>query len=312
MPNFIPYTKNNLDYVLSMIGKMIYSVVGELEITAWKTTEPVPYPQRESGIQIHPKAGEKWGDLFDCAWFHFTGSIPQSAAGMPVVLILDVNGEMLVVDSQGAPLRGLTNGSSVFDFSLGKPGKRILPVAESASGGEEIDLWADAGCNDLFGNLQDNGVVKEASIAILHKEVRDLFYDFEVLLDLSKVLPPDSPRCHQILAALNTAAWILAQDASLSAALAARAALRPMLAKHGGDPSLNISAIGHAHIDLGWLWPIRETKRKGARTFATALENMDLYPDYLFGASQPQLFQWIKEDYPELYEKIKQKVMRVR
>ena len=312
MPNFIPYTKNNLDYVLSMIGKMIYSVVGELEITAWKTTEPVPYPQRESGIQIHPKAGEKWGDLFDCAWFHFTGTIPQSAAGMPVVLILDVNGEMLVVNSQGAPLRGLTNGSSVFDFSLGKPGKRILPVAESASGGEGIDLWADAGCNDLFGNLQDNGVVKDASIAILHKEVRDLFYDFEVLLDLSKVLPPDSPRCHQVLAALNTAAWSLAQDASLSGARAAREVLRPMLAKHGGDPSLNISAIGHAHIDLGWLWPIRETKRKGARTFATALENMDLYPDYLFGASQPQLFQWIKEDYPELYEKIKQKVKEGR
>ena len=85
-----------------------------------------------------------------------------------------------------------------------------------------------------------------------------------------------------------------------------------MLAKRGGDPSLNISAIGHAHIDLGWLWPIRETKRKGARTFATALENMDRYPDYLFGASQPQLFQWMKEDYPELYERIKQKVKEGR
>ena len=65
-------------------------------------------------------------------------------------------------------------------------------------------------------------------------------------------------------------------------------------------------------MDLGWLWPIRETNRKGARTFATALANMERYPDYVFGASQPQLFQWMKEDYPALYARIKQRVAEGR
>jgi alpha-mannosidase len=92
----------------------------------------------------------------------------------------------------------------------------------------------------------------------------------------------------------------------------ARARLAPLLAQKGGDPSLEISAIGHAHMDLAWLWPIRETKRKGARTFATVLDLLDRYPNYRFGASQPQYYLWMKENYPVLYEKIKEKVAEGR
>ena len=54
------------------------------------------------------------------------------------------------------------------------------------------------------------------------------------------------------------------------------------------------------HIDLAWLWPIRETIRKGARTFSTVLRMMERYPDYVFGASQPQLYAWMKQHYPPL------------
>ena len=73
-----------------------------------------------------------------------------------------------------------------------------------------------------------------------------------------------------------------------------------------------ISALGHSHIDLAWLWPLRETVRKGARTFSTALMMMEQYPDYIFGASQPQLYQWMKSYYPLLYEKIKPRVREGR
>ncbi len=73
-----------------------------------------------------------------------------------------------------------------------------------------------------------------------------------------------------------------------------------------------MSAIGHAHIDLAWLWPIRETIRKGARTFSTVLRMMERYPDYVFGASQPQLYQWMKDHYPSLYEAIKLRVAEGR
>ena len=311
MPDFKPYTTQQLNYALAKIAESIYTEVAQLEIRAWCTREPLPYAQRRSGTERRLSVGDTWGDLFDCAWFYFTGEVPATAAGQHVVLLLDVNGEMCVVDDQGVPARGLTNISSTFDLRLGKPGKRVLEVTPRALGGESVAVWADAGSNDLFGNLQESGMIKEAAIAICDDVVRALYYDFEVLFDLMKALPEDSPRYQQILTGLNDVVHLLYQGIS-EAAGDARKLLASLLGKQGGDPSLRISAVGHAHMDLAWLWPIRETIRKGARTFSTGLVMLERYPDYVFGASQPQLFQWMKEQYPNLYAKIKERVLEQR
>ena len=311
MPTYKPYTVHQLAVARSAIEDAVYTVIAPLAMRAWCTREPVPFQERCSGSEHTFSVGDKWGDLFDSAWFHFTGTVPHSAAGSHVVLLLDVNGEMAVFDPAGVPVRGLTNVSSGYDFSLGAPGKRVLQLTPCAAGGEPIDVWADAGCNDLFGNLQGNGTVKQADIALCNDQVRALYYDFEVLLDFLHVLPEDSPRYQQILTGLGDVARLLYQGVAQSAP-EARALLRPLLAQRGGDPALHISAIGHAHMDLGWLWPIRETIRKGARTFSTALDLMASYPDYVFGASQAQYFLWMKEHYPALYAKIKDKVREGR
>jgi alpha-mannosidase len=117
--------------------------------------------------------------------------------------------ELCVFDPNGNPVRGLTNMDSDYDMRLGRPGKRVLPFLEKAVGGETVDVWADAGCNDLFGRLQNNGTVQEASLAILHPEIRDLFYDFEVLYDSLDVLPPKSPRAQEIAITLHEVTHIL-------------------------------------------------------------------------------------------------------
>ena len=311
MPDFKRYTVHQLGQALESIRGAVYTVVGQLDLCAYCTPEPVPFAEKQSGEERILSPGDKWGDLFDCAWFHFTGRVPEAAAGRHVVLLIDVNGEMCVFDSDGVPARGLTNISSTYDDSLGKSGKRVLQFANPARGDEEIDLWVDAGCNDLFGNLQEDGSVKQADVAVCDDQVRGLHYDFEVLLDFLKVLPEDTPRYQQILTGLHDVAHLLCEGV-FEAAVRGRTILAPLLAKKGGDPSLRISAVGHAHMDLAWLWPIRETIRKGARTFATALELMDRYPDYIFGASQPQYFLWMKEHYPALYGKIKEKVAEGR
>jgi alpha-mannosidase len=309
MTEYLPYTKHHFPYLLQMIGQNIYTKVGELEITAWRTKEPVSFEARQAGLMLKLSVGDQWGELFDCAWFHFSGEVPASAENKNVVLLIDVDGEMCVFDPAGVPIRGLTTVASEFDQSLGTPGKRVLYLYENASPGERIDVWADAGCNDLFGRLQNNGTVKEASIAVLNLEIRDLYYDFEVLVDSLQALPENSPRAAKISAALHNATHILWDGFSTKTIDEARQALAGELNRQNGDTALMISAIGHAHIDLGWLWPIRETHRKGARTFATALANMELYPDFRFAASQAQLFQWLKEDYPALYEKVRSKIL---
>lgn len=311
MPDFTSFTKRQLDYVLREIEKHIYTVIGQLDIRAWCSPEPLLFTDRFKGDERVFKVGDQWGGLFDCAWFNFAGVVPQAAAGRKVVLLLDVNGEMCVVNEYGTPARGLTTVASTYDFSLGMPGKRVLPLFDLAQGGEKIDIWADAGSNDLFGNLQGNGTIREAAIAVCDDEVKALYYDFEVLLDFVKAVPENTARSQQVLRALNDVIRTLRDDA-VAQVHQARAILAPLLEKQGGDPSLRISAVGHAHMDLAWLWPIRETIRKGARTFSTALALMDEYPDYVFGASQPQYFQWMKDRFPLLYAKIKRRVKEGR
>src|SRR5512139_1036052 len=99
---------------LKEIEAAIYTVIGKLDIRAWCTREPIPFAQRQTGEEKALKIGDTWGKLFDCAWFHFTGVVPSEAAGKKVALLLDVNGELCVVDRDGVPVRGLTNAASTY------------------------------------------------------------------------------------------------------------------------------------------------------------------------------------------------------
>jgi alpha-mannosidase len=74
------------------------------------------------------------------------------------------------------------------------------------------------------------------------------------------------------------------------------------------DRSHVITAVGHAHIDTAWEWPLREARRKCARSWSTQLALMDEHPDYVFACSQPAQYQWMKESYPDVYRRIKEKV----
>jgi len=305
----MPYETVSIDRLRSQIKTwqdQIYVPLEPLRVTAWVTPEPVPYEERMSGSRVELSPGDRWGRLWDCAWFRFVGVVPEEARGAKVVLLIDVNGELCLFDADGSPAQGLTNVNSEFDLSLGLPGKRVVHVAERAAGGEAIEVWGDAGCNDLFGRYR-SGTLKEAVIAVCREQVRGLYYDAEVLLETAEQLPPDSARRARILQTLYEASLRLTELTD-DRVEEARRLLGEQLAMRGGDPALTISAVGHAHIDLAWLWPIRETIRKGARTFSTALLLMERYPDYVFGASQPQLYDWIKTHYPKLFDRVKRRV----
>ena len=89
-----------------------------------------------------------------------------------------------------------------------------------------------------------------------------------------------------------------------------RKALREVLTRRNGDTAHQFSAIGHSHIDTAWLWPLRETIRKCARTFSTALAYAEEYPEFVFGCSQPQQYAWMAEYYPEIFKGIKRAVKK--
>lgn len=84
--------------------------------------------------------------------------------------------------------------------------------------------------------------------------------------------------------------------------------LEDELAKTKEDSIINFTAIGHTHIDLAWLWQYKHTQEKAARSFSTVLRLMDRYPEYVFLQTQPQIYEFISNEYPEIYENIKTKV----
>ncbi len=311
----MPYNfKNQTETIEAMIDRLereIYVPLCDVKVEVYVTPEPVPFPDRMKGERKTVKKGDYWGKLWDCGWFHITGEVPQSAKGKKVVLYIDIHGELCVFDENGTPLQGLTSGSSAMNPACGNPKKREFVITEKAQGGEKIDLWADAGCNDLFGKFPEVGKIEYMELSVCRENVKALYYDAYVLYDLLKQLPEDSARYHRLRRSLFDAACELWECSDTEIEKAADI-LQKELDKKCGDMDLRLSAIGHAHIDLAWLWPIRETKRKGARTFATALRNMENYPDYVFGASQPQLYDWVKEEHPALYEQVKKRIAEGR
>ena len=73
-----------------------------------------------------------------------------------------------------------------------------------------------------------------------------------------------------------------------------------------------VSAIGHTHIDIAWLWTVEQTREKVLRSFSTVLRLMEQYPDYKFMSSQPILYQFVKEQDPQMYEKIRERIREGR
>lgn len=260
--------------------------------------------------------GDSWGKKWESAWFHLHGDVPDKWEGKTVYGEIDLSGEGLVYDRYGVAIQGITN-ASIWDPNFART---RVPLIDSATGGERIELWVEAAANSLFGVFTDPDPEKESPkrygwfdakvetlrFGVFDEDIWHLYLDARILLGMIKHLENDSVRRSRAILALNESINVLSDRRSN--AKDARACLKFELKKNASASDLNVSAIGHAHIDTGWLWPVRETVRKCARTFATQLNIINRYPDYIFGASQPQHYQFIKDQYPEIYGRIKEAV----
>ncbi|MDP8201633.1 MAG: glycoside hydrolase family 38 C-terminal domain-containing protein [Candidatus Tenebribacter burtonii] len=262
--------------------------------------EPISYETALSSKFKPIKIGEEWGKLWGCAWFKFKGKITAEFKGKEVGALIDLNGEACVW-KDGSPWLGLTNK---IHWDL-RSGKYFVPLAVIAKGGEEIDLLVEAGANGLFGAGQNDYRLQQAEIVCVNRNIIKLNLDLKVLINLFEALEERLPRRSKIIYGLNEVCNVWNDGKGIEKCLEITAEL---LSKPANASALTIYSIGHAHLDLAWLWPVRETIRKGGRTFATALKMLEKYPEYKFGASQPQLYEWIKTDYPQLYAKVKQAI----
>ncbi len=286
---------------------------------AW-SKNPVPVSERTRGPFKPIREGDVWGQAWESAWFHLKARVPESWAGKTVVAHLDFTGEGLVVQPDGQLLQGITSGS-IFDEEFSRD---VVRLFDPAKGGETAELWVETSSNSLFGVFLDpdpdpgdpgrfghfESKVKHMRLRLFDKELWHLWLDLRVLIGLIKKLPEKGVRRLRLIRCANEAIDAFGDDPRNAAK--SRAVLQKEMGKSAAPSDLSATAIGHAHIDTAWLWPIRETIRKCARTFSSQVRLMQTYPDYVFGASQPQQYEFIKKHYPDLYQKIKELVAQGR
>ena len=101
-------------------------------------------------------------------------------------------------------------------------------------------------------------------------------------------------------------------DGFYDSVAAAQQALDGVLAAAGPPLAVDIIAVGHAHLDVAWLWPVSQTRRKAARTFSSVLRLMEQFPDFHFTQSQPQLYRYVSEDHPDIFGQVRARVAEGR
>ncbi|GHJ42105.1 glycoside hydrolase family 38 C-terminal domain-containing protein [Streptomyces sp. TS71-3] len=315
--------ESRLERVLEeRIRPAVYPESVPLQVAVWHAPgEPVPV---EEGLaaQTQPIAvGERWGAPWGTSWFRVNGTVPKAWAGRTVEALLDLGFnenmpgfqcEGLVYRPDGTPVKGLN------------PRNQWVRVGAPVSGGEEVVLHIEAASNPVImghrpfqptalGDKDTAGtdpqyVLTRMDLAVLDETVWELVNDLEVLGELMHELPADSPRRWEVLRALEEALDAVdLQDVNGTAA-EARARLQGVLTRPAVPSAHRISAVGHAHIDSAWLWPLRETVRKVARTAANMTALLEDEPDFVFAMSQAQQWAWIKEHRPEVWTKVKKAV----
>lgn len=314
-------TRSRIHSTLPRIHALIHAPRQPLEVEAWVVGgEPVPAEEAFRAEYSSFPVGGEWGALWDTTWFRVRGRVPRDWKGREVVVL------MRLTDSggEGFTAEGLIYRNGRVVRALNR-NREDIEVAARAKGGESFEFFVEAAANGGTDNagrvagedflvLPDFGGkplfrLHQCELSCINREAFDFYYDFRVAAEAMDALGDDSQRAHELMYALNEAVNAF-DETDLRTIPVARAKLAGALAKRNGSTVHRTSGVGHAHIDTAWLWPLRETIRKCARTFSTALDYMEKYPDYTFVCSQAQQYAWMKAYYPEIFRGIKKAVQR--
>jgi alpha-mannosidase len=292
--------------------------VADLTVEAWHVPpaadgsvgEPVPFAEAKDQEYAAFAIGDPWGPAWATTWFRLRGSVPADVAHPELVVDLGFQGGMPGFQCEGLVHR--PDGTHV---------KALNPFNDwaPASADEDVELYVEAAANPHVltgwsatpvGDRLTSGPdpvyrLVTAAVVDVDPEVRELLADIEVLDQLAAELHEDDARQVEVLLALEKALDSLDLTDVAATASTARGELAGELSRPAYDGAHRLSAVGHAHIDSAWLWPVRETVRKVARTVSNVVALLDEDPDLVYAMSSAQQWEWVRTEHPELFERVK-------
>ncbi|MDX3853841.1 alpha-mannosidase [Streptomyces sp. AK02-01A] len=313
-------------FLAGRLRPALYTERLPLDVGAWHIPgEPVPVEVALRAGYTPFAVGDTWGGPWSTTWFQVRATVPERWAGRRVEAVFDLgfdqdadreygsggSAEGLVHDAQGTPLQGLYRHH------------RSLTVSAAASGGEQVRLLIEAAANPSIDAGSGAGThygdpvtvgdeplyrLLRADLAVRDEDIWQLIHDIDVLNGLTHALPEELPRRYEILRALERAVDAVDPRDVPGTAAHAREILAPVLARRAHESAHTVAAVGHARPDSAWLWPMRETVRKGARVFSTMTTLAEEYPELTFAASSAQQYAWMKDHHPHVFERVRKAV----
>lgn len=298
-------------------GKHYLSQSFPLTLEYFSTMEQLPYA---TAVQMPfspvPEALH-WGKKWEYGWFHTQVKVPSALQGERLVLFLRVGEEMLV----------WVNGREAGAIDKKHP---YVTLTHSAQAGDLFDIVAECYAghgirNEGAGPVADGEVpvpeppetqvsVRPSFFAVWNETVFQAAMDYQTLYSLVLKLPEKSLRAMKIIAALKEFTCIADFElplAEMTQSLArARTVLAPLLDCKNGSTAPVFTVFGQSHLDMAWLWPVEETLRKCARTYANQLALMEEYPSYRFLLCEPPIPETLRSLYPGVWERVQAEAER--
>jgi alpha-mannosidase len=195
----------------------------------------------------------------------------------------------------------------------------ILPTRWLDGRTHRLALHGWTGLGDMLssGEPHTRLFMHPCAVVQIDQPTRNLVATARAALGVANSLDENEPALGHLLNALDEAFKILETrepfgEAFYASVPEAHARLQAGVEKAGAPLDVDIIATGHAHIDVAWLWTLGQARRKAARTFHTIVRLMEQFPDYHFTQSQPQLYDYMRQDYPDLLDTIKERVAEGR
>lgn len=323
-------------YHREVIAPAAFAAPIALTVGAFQTPEPAPYAEAIRARYKPVKTGWVWGPKWSTCWFRLTGTLKRAAkppAGSAWHLRFNSDTEALLWVN-GVPFQGL-------DVN-----RDLVALPASVVRGGQVALWVEAACNHPFGAVglqwdapetirrwesETPGRLLAAELVAVNERLAQFARLFAFACGLARELLPASPprytpaqpwmpkppewqsaRAEQLLTALRRAASVCRPGAVGASIDDAERLLRDALAQPAAGSVCVGHAVGHAHIDTAWLWPLRETRRKCLRTFSNVLRLMERDRDFTFLCSQAQQYAYVEADSPALFKQIAQRVAEGR
>ena len=301
--------------------------------------EPVPSSEflakvRNGQVPFEPfRVPGVWGTTWGTTWFKVNGHIDMAAVkGRKVELMVDLG--WLDHRGPGFQSEGLVYRADGTAIKSANPRNHWIPLVY-ADGSSTVELdehgdftvYIEAAANpfvegptpfsptelgeEATGTCDFPYTLSRMDVTIFNEDVFAYYMDLETVSSLIRELKDDDPRYWQLAKALQRS-MNLYDERDLETVAAARAELAGVLAEPAASSAIKHIAIGHAHIDSAWLWPVRETRRKVARTVSNVLALMDEDPDFTYAMSSAQQYEWLEDEHPDLFERMKARIAEGR